>query len=85
MKTEAIGAEEGTDGIANLSHRRVKAEGRRRGAVWVPLLWALGPTVLFSLLWFHIDDLPEQVVGFVFFSVMLPAAVICEKLGFGHL
>jgi hypothetical protein len=48
------------------------------------LLWALGPTVLFSLLWFHIDDLPEQVARVVFFSVMLPAAVICEKLGFGH-
>jgi hypothetical protein len=84
MKTETIGAEEGTDGAANLSYRRVKVEVRRRGAFWVPLLWAVGPTVLFSLLWFHIDDLPEQVARVVFFSVMLPAAVICEKLGFGH-
>jgi hypothetical protein len=84
MKTEAVGAEAVRDGTANLSHRPVKVEGRRRRAVWVPLVWAVGPTVLFSLLWFHINDLPEQVAGFVFFSVMLPAAVICEKLGFGH-
>jgi hypothetical protein len=84
MKTEAMGTEEVTDGTANLSHRPVKVEGRRKGAFWVPLVWAAVPTVLFSLLWFHIDDLPEQVAGVVFFSVMLPAALICEKLGFGH-
>ncbi len=33
---------------------------------------------------FHLDDLPEQVVAVVFVAVMLPAAVICERLGFGH-
>jgi hypothetical protein len=84
MKTEAIGAEEVTVSTANLSHRPVKVEGRRRRAFWVALVWAVVPTVLLSLLWFHINDLPEQVVGVVFVAVMLPAAVICEKLGFGH-
>jgi hypothetical protein len=84
MKTEAIGAEEVTVSTANLSHRPVKVEGRRRRAFWVALVWAVVPTVLLSLLWFHMNDLPEQVVGVVFVAVMLPAAVICEKLGFGH-
>ena len=84
MKTEAIGEGEVTDDTANVSRRPVKVKGRRRGAFWVALVLAVVPTVLFSLLWFHIDDLPEQVAGVVFFSVMLPAAVICEKLGFGH-
>jgi hypothetical protein len=84
MKTEAIGAEEVTDGTANLIHRPVKVPGRRRGAFWVPLVWAVVPTVLLGLLGFHLDDLPEKVVGVVFVAVMLPAAVICERLGFGH-
>jgi hypothetical protein len=84
MKTEAIGAEEVTDSTANLSHRPVKVEGRRRRAFWVALVWAVVPTVLLSLLWFHINDLPEKVVGVVFVAVMLPAAVICDRLGFGH-
>jgi hypothetical protein len=84
MITEAIGAEEVTDSTANLSHRPVKVQGRRRRAFWVASVWAVVPTALLSLLWFRIDDLPEQVVGVVFVAVMLPAAVICEKLGFGH-
>ena len=50
----------------------------------MPLVWAVVPTVLLGLLGFHLDDLPEQVVGVVFVAVMLPAAVICERLGFGH-
>ena len=84
MKTEAMGTEEVTDGTANLSHRPVKVERRRRGAFRMALVWAVVPTVLLSLLWFHINDLPEKVVGVVFVAVMLPAALICEKLGFGH-
>jgi len=84
MKTEAIGAEEVTDSTANVSHRPVKVQGRQRGAFLGALVWAVVPTVLLSLLWFRIDDLPERVVGVVFVAVMLPAAVICERLGFGH-
>jgi hypothetical protein len=84
MKTEAIGADKVTDGTANLSHRPVKVEGRRRGAFRMALVWAVVPTVLLSLLGFRLDDLPEQVVAVVFVAVTLPAAVICERLGLGH-
>ena len=84
MKTETNAAEEVTDGTANLSHRPVKVERRRKGAFRMALVWAVVPTVLLSLLGFRLDDLPEQVVAVVFVAVMLPAAVICERLGFGH-
>jgi len=32
----------------------------------------------------RINDLPEQIATVVFVAVLLPAVVICEKLGFGH-
>ena len=32
----------------------------------------------------RINDLPEQVADVMFIAVLLPAVVICEKLGFGH-
>jgi len=60
-------------------------ETRRKGRFWVPLVLAAIPTVLaigFGSL--RINDLPEQIATVVFIAVLLPAAVICEKLGFGH-
>jgi hypothetical protein len=62
-----------------------RRETRRKGRFWVPLVWAAVPTVLaigFGSL--RINDLPEQVATVVFVAVLLPAVVICEKLGFGH-
>jgi hypothetical protein len=62
-----------------------RRETRRKSRFWVPLVWAAVPTVLaigFGSL--RINDLPEQVATVVFVAVLLPAVVICEKLGFGH-
>lgn len=84
MKTEAIGAEDVTDGTADVRRRRKKIEGQRRGSFWVALVLAAIPTVLLTWLGFHLGDLPEQIAGVVFFAVILPTAAICETLGFGH-
>jgi hypothetical protein len=49
------------------------------------LVWAAVPTLVVSLsIWARFDQLPEQVVGVLLFAVLLPAAMICEKLGLGQ-
>jgi hypothetical protein len=57
---------------------------RKKGRFWLSAVWALVPTVLVSLSIFRFDELPEVIGGFLFLGVMLPAVVICEKLGFGQ-
>jgi hypothetical protein len=81
MRTEAIGPDEGAE-PASPGHPRQRP---RKGKFWVPLVWAAIPTLLVSLsVWVRFDQLPEPVLGFVFGGVVLPAAVICEKLGLGQ-
>ena len=78
MRTEAIGSGEAT----------VTPERRRRTRkFWVPLVWAAVPALLvtlFTCFFARYDELPEFVVGVLFFVVVIPAAVICEKLGLGQ-
>lgn len=54
---------------------------------WVPLVWAAVPTLLVTsvtcIFWRYFEP-PEFLVGVLFFAVVIPAAVICEKLGFGQ-
>jgi hypothetical protein len=81
MRTEAIGVGEGDEAAVT------GGEKRRKGRFWIPLVWAAVPTLLASLgtsFFWKLFELPEPVVGVVFFAVVLPAAVICEKLGFGQ-
>jgi hypothetical protein len=63
-----------------------RVQKRRKGRFWVPLVWAVIPTVLVILLTFLLRyyEFPEEVVGVLFFAVVIPAALICEKLGFGQ-
>jgi hypothetical protein len=81
MRTEAIGVEEGSEqGVA-------ASENRRKSRVWVPLVWAAVPALLvtlFTCFFWRYYEPPEFVVGVLFFGVVIPAAVICEKLGFGQ-
>ena len=81
MKTEAIGAEEGGEQAVTAS------QNRRKGRFWVPLVWAAVPTLLatlFTSFFWRYYEPPEFVVGVLFVGVIIPAAVICEKLGFGE-
>jgi Na+/melibiose symporter-like transporter len=61
-------------------------EKRRKGRFWVLLVWAVIPTVLVILLTFLLRyyEFPKEVVGVLFFAVVIPAALICEKLGLGE-
>jgi hypothetical protein len=59
-------------------------EKRRKGRFWVSLVWAVVPTALLSLSIFRFDELPQALGGALFLGVMLPAVVICEKLGLGQ-
>ena len=94
MRPEAIQRDE-ANAQTYINHRPVEVEQavsvtrtretRRKGRFWVSLVWAAIPTVLaigFGIL--RINDLPEQVADVMFIAVLLPAVVICEKLGFGH-
>ena len=78
MRTETIGADEPA----------VTAGGNRQTRrFWVPLVWAAVPTLLvtlFTCFFWRYYEPPEFVVGVLFFAVVIPAAVICEKLGFGE-
>jgi hypothetical protein len=81
MRTEAIGADEG-DGPAVTAD-----ENRPTRRFWVPLVWAAAPALLvtlFTCFFWRYYEPPEFVVGVLFFGVVIPAAVICEKLGFGE-
>src|SRR5258708_32664500 len=94
MRPEAIQRDEAND-QTEINHRPVEVEQavsvartretRRKGRFWVLLVLAVIPTLLaigFGSL--RINDLPEQIATVVFIAVLLPAVVICEKLGFGH-
>ncbi len=59
--------------------------GRKRRFWVVPVLAAI-PTLLVILLIFLLKDydFPKEVVGVLFITVVIPAALICEKLGLGQ-
>ena len=59
--------------------------GRKRRFWVVPVLAAI-PTLLVILLIFLLKDydFPKEVVGVLFIAVVIPAALICEKLGLGQ-
>jgi hypothetical protein len=81
MRTEAVGAGGGREPAATPS------ENRRTRRFWVPLVWAGVPALLvtaFTCFFWKYYEPPEFVVGILFFAVVIPAAVICEKLGFGQ-
>jgi hypothetical protein len=81
MRTETIGADEGGEPAVTVDG------SRRTSRFWVPMVWAAVPTLLMTLFtciaWRYFEP-PEFLVGVVFFAVVIPAAVICEKLGFGQ-
>jgi hypothetical protein len=78
MRIQAIGTDEPA----------VTAGGNRRTRrLWVPLVGAAVPALLvtlFTCFFWRYYEPPEFVVGVLFFAVVIPAAVICEKLGFGE-
>jgi hypothetical protein len=81
MRTEAIGAGEEVEPA-------VTAGGSRRTRrFWVPLVWSAVPALVvtsFTCFFWKYYEPPEFVVGVLFIAVVIPAAVICEKLGFGQ-
>jgi hypothetical protein len=80
MRIEAIGAGEEVEPITAGGSRRTER-------FWVPLVWAAGPALLvtaFTCFFWKYYEPPEFLVGVLFFAVVIPAAVICEKLGFGQ-
>ena len=82
MRTEAIGAGGGHEPAVTPGENR-----RTRKRFWVPLVWAAIPTLLvtsFTCIFWRYCEPPEFVVGVLFFVVVIPAAVICEKLGLGQ-
>jgi hypothetical protein len=81
MRTKAIGADAGSEPAATAGGNR------RTRSFWVPLVWAAVPALLvtlFTYFFWRYYEPPEFVVGVSFFAVVIPAAVICEKLGFGE-
>ena len=81
MRTEAIGADEGDEPAVTAD------ENRPARRFWVPLVWAAVPTLLvtlFTCFFWRYYEPPEVVVGVLFFGLVIPAAAICEKLGFGE-
>jgi len=81
MRTEAIRAGGGREPALT------PGENRRTRRFWVTLVWAAVPALLvtsFTCFFLRYYEPPEFVVGVLFFAVVIPAAVICEKLGFGQ-
>ena len=66
------------------SQTLLPATTRKKPKLWVPLLWATIPTAIVSSFGCMLDQLPEQVIGAVFFALFLPTILICETLGFGQ-
>jgi hypothetical protein len=81
MRTQTIDAHEGNEAV-------VTAAGKRRiRRFWVSFVWAAIPALLvtlFTCFFWRYYEPPEFVVGVLFVAVVIPAAVICEKLGFGE-
>ncbi|MBV9875201.1 MAG: hypothetical protein JO025_10775 [Verrucomicrobia bacterium] len=81
MRTETIGVGKGGQPAVT------EGGSRRTRRFWVPLVGAAVPTLLVASLtcifWRYFEP-PEFLVGMLFFAVVIPAAVICEKLGFGQ-
>ena len=78
MRIQAIGTDEPAV---------TAGENRRTRRLWVPLVWAAVPALLvtlFTCFFWRYYEPPEFVVGVLFFAVVISAAVICEKLGFGE-
>src|ERR1700751_1577925 len=81
MRTEAVGGGEEVEPAVT------PGGSRRTRRFWVPLIWAAVPALLVSsFVWFFLryDDPPKFLVGVFFIGLVIPAAVICEKLGFGQ-
>jgi magnesium-transporting ATPase (P-type) len=82
MRTEAIGA--GAGGEPTVT----EGGSSRTRSFWVPLVWAVVPTLLVtSFTCFFLTSYyepPKFLVGVLFIGLVIPAAVICEKLGFGQ-
>ena len=81
MRTEAIRGDDGAEPAVTVG------QNRRKRRFWVPLLWAVVPTLLVTLVtcfYWKPYEFPEPVVGVLFFALVIPAAVICEKLGLGQ-
>jgi hypothetical protein len=81
MRTEAIGT--GAGGEPTVT----EGGSRRTRRFWVPLVWAALPTLLvtlFTCFFLSYYEPPKFLVGVWFIGLVIPAAVICEKLGFGQ-
>jgi hypothetical protein len=81
MRTEAIGDGEEVEPAVTAG------ASRRTMRFWVPLAWAAVPALLvtsFICFFWKYYEPPEFLVGVFFFGLVIPAAVICEKLGFGQ-
>jgi hypothetical protein len=81
MRIEAIGAGKGSEPAVTTGG------SRRKRRFWVFLVWAAVPALLvtsFICFFWRYYEPPEFVVGVLFLAVVIPAAVICEKLGFGQ-
>jgi hypothetical protein len=81
MRIEAVGADEGSELVVT------EVGSRRKKRIWVPLVWAAAPTLLVTFyicFFWRYGEPPEFIVGVLFFAVVIPAAVICEKLGLGQ-
>ncbi len=89
MKTEAIGQGEGAEDPSYPEHQHLQpasASAIRKRRFWVVPVLAAIPTLLVILLIFLLKDydFPKEVVGILFITVVIPAALICEKLGLGQ-
>src|SRR5258707_14723007 len=93
MRPEAIQRDQAND-QTYINHRPLEVEqavsvarrreARRKGRFWVPLVWAVIPTMLaIGVGCLRINDLPEQIATVVFVAVFFPAFLICLKRCFG--
>ena len=81
VRREAIGAGKEVEPAVT------EGASRRTRRFWVPLVWAAVLTLLVTLFtcffWKYYEP-PKFLVGVLFIGLVIPAAVICEKLGFGE-
>ena len=60
------------------------AKPRRKPRFWAPFVWATIPTAIATGFGCLPNEWPEQLVDIFMISLVVPAALICEALGFGH-